>query len=261
MKESYTQLNSQAWDYESQKGNIWTVGCSAEQIQKARNKDMDMVLSPFKKVPASWIRPFLGKKVLCLASGGGQQAVLLAAGGCMVTEMDISQRQLDTDLSLSKENNLKLETIRGDMQDLSCFPDNSFDLIYNPTSSCFISDVQRVYNECARVLKDDGYLFTSATNPVLYLFDEKKALKNKIKIKYTLPYSDIQSLTQKQQRKMIARHDTFEFSHTIDLLIGGLFRAGFILEDFYTDSCGQEIIDSFVGDCYFACKARKQKKQ
>lgn len=56
---------------------------------------------------------------------------------------------------------------------------------------------------------------------------------------------------------MRARHDTFEFSHSMNSLIGGLCRAGYVIEDFYTDESGNQTLDSFLGECYFGVKARK----
>ena len=55
---------------------------------------------------------------------------------------------------------------------------------------------------------------------------------------------------------MAERGDTFEFSHSLDSLIGGLCATGFAIEDFYSDASGFEPVDSFVQDCYLAFLAR-----
>ncbi|ADY13317.1 class I SAM-dependent methyltransferase [Sphaerochaeta globosa] len=255
--DTYVEQNAKAWDWEVGRNNIWTDGCTQEQIDKARKGELDMVLSPFKKVPASWVSDIAGKKVLALASGGGQQAVLLALAGAQVTVFDVSKKQLAQDASYAEKLNLDIQLVRGDMRDLSCFEDASFDLIYNPTSSCFIDDVKAMYSHCYRILRTKGYFLTSITNPVLYMFDEKRALKNKLRVKYTLPYSDLNSLSAKQLEKRMKNHDTVEFSHTLEDLLGGVTDCGFHITDLYTDTAGCMMMDSYVHDCYLALRACK----
>ena len=256
----YTTYNAEAWDYEATKGNIWTDGCTPHQVEQAREGILDMILSPFKQVPHAWIDQTKGKKVLCLACGGGQQGILLAAYGAVVTVFDISEKQLAQDANIAKREGLTLTIEQGDMCDLSRFPDNSFDLIYNPTSTCFIDDVESVYAQCNRILKNGGALLTSATNPALYIFDEKAAVKNRMKVKYTIPFSDLKSLSQKELAKRLLKHDTIEFSHTLNSLIGGLCKQGFSITDFYTDTSGCMLMDSYVHDCFMAIHAIKTQE-
>ncbi|MDT4761605.1 class I SAM-dependent methyltransferase [Sphaerochaeta sp. PS] len=258
--EKYTTYNEQAWDFEVGRGNMWTDGCTAEQILEARKGNLMMSLSPFKQVPHSWIAETKGKEVLCLACGGGQQGILLASYGAKVTVFDISSEQLKQDATIAKREGLTIAIEHGDMSDLSRFSDQRFDLIFNPTSTCFIDDVQKVYHQCNRILKDGGTLLTSATNPALYMFDEKAAVRGKMKVKYTIPFSDLKSLSEKELLKRLKKHDTIEFSHTINDLVGGLCKQGFSIIDLYTDTSGCLMMDSFVHDCYMAIRAKKGSK-
>ena len=255
--DDYVSFNAEAWDHEASNGNIWTDGCSSEQVEKARRGELEMILSPCKKVPSAWISGAKSKKVLCLACGGGQQGILLSAYGADVTVFDISTKQIEQDARIAKRENLQLLTLQGDMRDLSQFSDESFDLIYNPTSTCFIDDVNHIYRQCNRILKPRGELLTSAINPALYLFDEKAVLKNKMRVKYTIPFSDLKSLGKKELQRRLKKHDTVEFSHTLDDLIGGLCRSGFALIDFYSDSSGFTLMDGYVHDCYLSIRAKK----
>lgn len=257
--DDYVSFNAQAWDYEASKGNIWTDGCTVEQVEKARKGELDIILSPCKRVPHAWIADTKGKKVLALACGGGQQGVLLSAFGADVTVFDISPKQIEQDARIAEREHLKLEAIQGDMRDLSMFADESFDLIFNPTSTCFIEDVHLIYRQCHRILKPNGMFLTSAINPALYLFDEKKVIKNKMRVKYTIPFSDTKSLSEKELQKRLKKHDTVEFSHTLDDLIGGLCRSGFSIVDFYSDSSGFVLMDSYVHDCYLSMRAKKNE--
>ena len=72
-----TQLNEKAWDSEVGRNNFWTRIAEKEKIEKAFEGRLEMTLTPCAEVPQSWCAE-IGKKVLALAAGGGQQAVLLA---------------------------------------------------------------------------------------------------------------------------------------------------------------------------------------
>lgn len=47
-------------------------------------------MSPNKSVPKEWFGYIKNKKILCVASGGGQQVPVLAAAGAIVTSVDLS---------------------------------------------------------------------------------------------------------------------------------------------------------------------------
>ncbi|MBJ6950298.1 SAM-dependent methyltransferase, partial [Vibrio cholerae] len=65
-----------------------------------------------KSVPRDWFPKSLnGLKILCLASGGGHQAPVLAAAGADVTVTDISKKQLEQDEKVAKRDGLTLKTV------------------------------------------------------------------------------------------------------------------------------------------------------
>ena len=66
--------NRQAWDREVARGCRWTVPVGPEVIAAARRGNWQVVLTPTRPVPRGWFPPLVGLKLLCLASGGGQQA-------------------------------------------------------------------------------------------------------------------------------------------------------------------------------------------
>ncbi|NLK13416.1 MAG: class I SAM-dependent methyltransferase [Spirochaetales bacterium] len=257
-KNQYIHYNERAWDREVDKKSIWTDGLTEKELQKALSGTIEIRLTTFKPMPSSWIGDLRGKRVLAVGSGGGQQAILFALAGSEVTLLDLSGKQLEQDRKISEQLGLMLTLIKGDMRDLSQFDAESFDIVFNPASTVFIDDVRSFYRGCARVLKPGGVFLTCVANPVLYLFDERLALKNKLKIKYTLPYSDLGSLSRKQIQKMIETGDTFEFSHTLDDLLGGLGSADLVIEGVYSDRCGFELLDSYIADAYLAVRATKR---
>ncbi|MDE7159173.1 MAG: SAM-dependent methyltransferase, partial [Clostridiales bacterium] len=70
----YTEENGQIWDKLAENNDVWTVPVTSETVEQARKGNWHIVLTPTKAVPRDWFPNNLeGKKVLCLASGGGQQ--------------------------------------------------------------------------------------------------------------------------------------------------------------------------------------------
>ena len=147
---------------------------------------------------------------------------------------------------------LEGRTIVGDMCDLDMFDDSSFDYVFIPHSINFISSLSKLYSEVVRVLKDGGHFLFGCANPVLYIFDEKKEMRGKLKVKYTLPFSDERSRGKKEKERMIREKDTFESSHTLSSIMSPLFEKGMVLVDFYSDESLNETVDSFIHDSFLA---------
>ena len=87
---------------------------------------------------------------------------------------------------------------------------------------------------------------------MLYLFDEKKEERGKLKVKYTIPFSDERSRSRKEVEKMIREKDTFESSHTLSSILSPLFEKGYVLTDFYSDSSLNDLVDSYIHDSFLA---------
>jgi len=252
--------NKNAWNREVEKGNRWTIPVSEEDIVKAKHGEWSILLTPNKPVPKSWFPNLKSLEVLCLASGGGQQGPILAAVGAKVTVLDNSPKQLDQDRLVTKRESLVINIIEWDMAKVLPFPDDTFSLIVHPVSNIFIENIQPVWNECFRVLRHGGFLLSGLTNPAVYLFDWKMIEEQGIlQVKYNLPYSDIGSLDDEEKRRLLEQEEPVEFSHTLEDLIGGQLKAGFIITDFYEDSCPVEDNDllSKYMQTFFATRAMK----
>jgi len=250
--------NKEAWNQETEKGNIWTKPVSTEIVEKAKNGEWNVVLTPIIPVPKSWFGGDIkGKKILCLASGGGQQAPVFAAAGAEVTVFDNSPNQLASDEMVAKRDNLTIKTMQGDMRDLSIFADESFDLIFHPVSNCFIDEITVVWRECYRVLKKGGILLSGFGNPLSYIFDwEEWDNRQNIKVSYKIPYSDLEQLPKDQLESKIIAKETLYFGHTLDDQIGGQINAGFAITGFYEDGGAGDFIDKYI-KVFIATKAVK----
>ncbi len=248
--------NSTAWDNEVINGNQWTVPASEQDINEARNGNLRLHLTPYKRIPDDWLGNVSGKKVLCLASGGGQQGPILASAEADVTVFDNSEYQLKQDKKTAKVYNLHINTIKGNMQDLSVFCDSCFDLIIHPVSNVFIDDIRPVWKEAYRVLKHGGRLLSGLCNPIIYMFDWRTAEEiNRYELKYSIPYSDLVSLTEKEKKEFIEKKTPFEFGHSLTDQIAGQLDAGFVISGFYEDK-GDDLLDRFI-DPYIATRAEK----
>ncbi|MCB0080967.1 MAG: class I SAM-dependent methyltransferase [Caldilineaceae bacterium] len=253
---SLLAYNRDAWNKAVETGSQWTVPVSSEVIVAARQGQWQIVLTPTKPIPQSWFPPLVGAKVLGLASGGGQQGPILAAAGALVTIFDNSPQQLAQDRYVAEREGLSIETIQGDMADLSTFADASFDLIVHPCSNLFVPAIRPVWQECYRVLRPGGVLLSGFCNPVNYLFDQKLADEDILAVRHALPYSDLTSLGAEERQAYIDDDQPLEFSHTLEDQIGGQLDAGFILTGFYEDRWNGHILDSFM-PTFMATRAQK----
>lgn len=231
--------NRKLWNKQVEDQVRWSIAVSPEEIVAARAGELNLILTPTKKIPHHWLPATLaGKKILCVASGGGQQVPLLAAAGAEVTSFDLSDLQLEQDRKVAEREKLNITLVQGNMSERWPFAGDSFDVIFNPCSLSFIPDVKPVWREANRVLKSQGHLMSGMTNPISYIFDFE--LKNRaiLTAKYPLPFSDIGSLTEEERRRFIGDHAPLEFSHTLTDFLQGQMQAGFALLDFYEDDWG-----------------------
>jgi SAM-dependent methyltransferase len=242
--------NREAWDREVERGNEWTVPVGEDVIEAARRGRWEVVLTNTKPVPRAWFPDLEGADVLCLASGGGQQAPIFAAAGANVTVLDNSLRQLEQDLFVAERDSLSLKTIEGDMADLSLFPDESFDLVFHPVSNLFVPEVRPVWAESFRVLRREGVLLAGFINPACFIFDLELADRSgELRVRYALPYADVTSLSEEERERQIDRGEPLEFSHTLEDQIGGQIEAGFVISGLYEDRHRDDALAAYMPTC------------
>lgn len=232
--------NRNAWNRQVDFNNPWTVPVSSQVIDAARKGDWHIVLTPTIPVPKEWFPDLNDKRVLCLASGGGQQGPVLAAAGADVIVYDNSPAQLARDRQVADENELTLDTVEGDMRDLAVFPDAVFDLIIHPVSNTFVPDILPVWHEAYRVLRPGSCLLSGFDNPALHIFDETAYDHGELNVVHSLPYSDAESLSEEEIARRAVAGAPLEFGHTLDDQIGGQIAAGFVITGFYEDRCAPE---------------------
>lgn len=248
--------NREAWNRQVEQGNRWSIPASPEVIANARQGRFSVVLTEQKPVPAEWFPPLKGLKILCLASGGGQQAPILAAAGAEVTVFDNSPAQLARDHEVAERENLNLRIVEGDAGDLSMFADASFDMVFNPVSTVFMPSVHPVWRESSRVLKPGGLLLSGMMNPVFYLFEWSDLSEEHLIVHHSIPYSDAQSLSPEELDQYQKEGLPLEFGHSLTDLLAGQIEAGFAIIGFYEDYMEDEELSEYH-PVYLATRARK----
>ena len=234
--------NRRSWDRQSALGQSpWVQPVGPDEIAAARVDDWRIILTPTKAVPRSWFGDLKQKTLLCLASGGGQQAPILAAAGAMVTSFDQSPEQLRKDAGVAVREGLEINCVEGDMADLSVFDDESFDVIVHPVSNVFAADIKPVWQHCARILRPGGRLLSGFMNPDFYLFDHWDIEQGgSLEVKFSLPYADLTHVDHAALEARMADHEALEFSHSLDDQIGGQLAAGLVVCGFYEDRWSEE---------------------
>ncbi len=169
-----------------------------------------------------------GLKVLCLAAGGGWQSILYAAAGADVTVVDLSPAMLRLDAREAEKRGYTLKLIEGSMDDLSQLDAASFDIVHQPVSTCYIPRIEAVFSQIARVLKDRGlYISQHKTPTCLQVVDHDSQHRYLLGVNYYIGDDPLPEVADNAYRETGTR----EYLHRWEELVGGLCRAGFVIED------------------------------
>ena len=113
------------------------------------------------------------------------------------------------------------------MDDLSAFSPASFDIVIHPVSTCYVPDVSVVYRQVARVIVPAGIYVSQHKQPVSMQASSEPSSHG-----YELvePY-DRQRTVAEVVGSLHREAGTMEFLHRWQELLGGMCRAGFVIED------------------------------
>ena len=169
-----------------------------------------------------------GKRVLCLAAGGGKHGALFAAAGAVVTVVDLSPAMLDLDRRMAKERGHSVRVVEASMDNLSALGDGEFEVVIQPVSTCYVPDVLAVYREVARVTMPGGLYVSQHKQPATLQAEATGSARG-----YTVtePYYRTGALPEVIAGCLHREAGTLEFLHRWQDLVGGLCRSGFVIED------------------------------
>ena len=227
----------------------WGVPVDSSVCHDARNGIWDVFLTPVKTVPHSWFPQSLeGVRILGLASGGGQQIPVFSALGAICTVLDYNDDQLEAERMVAKREGYDVDIVKADMSKPLPFEDESFDMIFNPPSLCYIEKVEPLFFECSRVLKRNGVMMTALESDVNYISDPE----DEGRIVHSLPFNPLEN------PELYKEKDGFQFSHSFSEQIGGLIRAGFTLTDVYEDTNGYGLLHELNIPSFMAVRTVKK---
>lgn len=144
-----------------------------------------------------------------------------------MTVVDLSDSMLELDTRECHNRGYSVQTVRTSMEDLSMLGSESFDIVHQPVSTCYVPHLQPVYREISRVLRDNGLYISQHKQPIsLQISHRNERQQFVIGLEY---YHDgpLPALQDKAYRE----EGTTEYLHRLEDLVGGLCTSGFVIED------------------------------
>jgi SAM-dependent methyltransferase len=216
----YAQVNRRAWNYLASVGSSasepWSMGSVVEQ--RAWVDEFGWL--PWKDLHS----------VLLLCGAGGQQAPTFASLGLAVTVVDLSEEQLAIDRSVASERDLNLECIRANACDLSVLAGRTFDLVYQPVSTCYMPDPRLCYRNVAGLLRPGGLYLSDHWNPAqIQLSGDNRWDGSAYRIGSPSGTGEGLQVTHPSTE---SGPSCMYFAHRLADLVGGICDAGFVIERF-----------------------------
>ena len=218
LQHSVLSHNRRAWDENVQRKQRHTVPATNVQYE-----------NPLAHAdPCGWLGDGVaGKRLLCLAAGGGKHSTLFATAGAIVTVVDISAKQLEQDRLIAKHRGLTIRVVEASMDDLSQLADASFDIVVHPVSTCYVPDVRPVYREVARVTAAGGIYISQHKQPAS---QQAEGVATGSSYLLREPYYRTSPLPAVAMDPLHREQGTQEFLHRWEELLGELCEAGFVIE-------------------------------
>lgn len=217
--EQYIRHNRSAWDERVRERKSHTGTATEREFANAR-----AVVDQ-----CGWLEGNLvGKRVLCLAAGGGKQSVLFASLGAVVTVVDLSPEMLALDRKVAAERGLQVRAVEASMDYLPMLGDSTFDLVIQPVSTSYVPSILNVYREVARVTAPQGLYISQHKQPASLQAEVYPAGKGYL---VSEPYERHGPLPPVPEGCGHREAGTLEFLHRWEDLLGGMCRSGFVIED------------------------------
>ena len=162
-----------------------------------------------------------GKKIIELGCGGGQNSIALAKKGAICTGVDISDKQIEFAKNLAKKNNVKVNFVRGDVQNLYMIKSKSYDIAISMFAFDWVQSLDKAFKEAYRILKDEGLFVFSMEHPFLKCLGE-----NVEDLKIKISYFQRKQLYKERTGVMISY-----ILPTVSDIFNSLIKANFIVKE------------------------------
>jgi SAM-dependent methyltransferase len=211
--------NSSAWDRMARSGHVLATPATDEELK-----------NPLRVVDEiGWLGGSIqGWRVLCLAAGGGRHGPLYCAAGANVTVVDLSSGMLEIDREIAIHRKMEIRLINCDMCDLNSLHNAEFDLVVHPVSTCYIDRPSAVFQEVARVLRPGGLYVSQHKQPMNL---QASLLPDGGNYVIERPAASGSIAASPTQPSRLREPGTEEIIHSLQSILGGICRAGFVIED------------------------------
>lgn len=228
LRQSILSHNARAWDR-----------LAADGVPLARPARDDAFDNPRswlaggQAAGGAWLPESLaGLEVLCLAAGGGKHGPLYAAAGARVTVVDLSGAMLELDRTVARERRVDLELVQTSMDDLGMLGTGRFDLVIHPVSTCYLPGVRGVFDAVARVTRAGGLYVSQHKSPTSLQATLEPGIAGRYELVYRQDHGrPLPAVSESGVRSRLREPGTQECIHSLDALLGGICRAGFVIED------------------------------
>ncbi|TET62656.1 class I SAM-dependent methyltransferase [Candidatus Bathyarchaeota archaeon] len=108
----------------------------------------------------------VGKDILEIGCGGGQNAIVLTKWGAKSVGLDVSEEQIKHAKRLAREHKVKVLFYVGNMEDMNMFDDESFDIVLSSCAIGYSEAPAQTFNESFRVLRKGGLFVFCVVHPI-----------------------------------------------------------------------------------------------
>src|SRR4051794_14936169 len=214
----------------------WQALADADALYTRPLLNLDAAAARARVDPYGWLGELQGKRVLCLAGGGGQQSAAFGLLGAQVTVVDLSAAQIERDVQVPAHYGIPIRALQGDMRDLLALEAGSFDLVQHAYSINFVPDVRGVFDQVARMLRPGGTYQLMFANPFTLAINPRAWTGEGYLLKQ--PYLDGAAIQSEDEVWVYHRDDAAanttapipgprEFRHTLSTVVNGLVEHGF----------------------------------
>jgi len=112
-----------------------------------------------------------GKRVLDLGCGAGHASVTFARHGAKVIAVDPSAHQLDEARQAAEQADVRIELQQANLAELAFLRAEGIDVVFSAFALAEAPDLDRVFRQVHRVLKQEGPLVFSLPHPAFAMLD------------------------------------------------------------------------------------------
>jgi ubiquinone/menaquinone biosynthesis C-methylase UbiE len=212
----------------------WRALADADALYTRPALNLDPESARERVDPNGVLGPLEGKRVLCLAGGGGQQSAAFALLGARVTVVDLSDAQLERDALVAAHYGVDIEIVQADMRDLSMLEAAFYDVVQHAYSINFVPDVRVVFGQVARVMRPGGFYQLQFANPFVHSINPRSWDGDGYPLRQ--PYLDGTPI-QAEDEVWVYRKGAgapaipgpLEYRHTLSTVVNGLAEHGFTI--------------------------------